>query len=895
MPLQSAVTVSFPCARLPAVLGIALTSVFCTSAAFSQTGSTAASGSDLEEVTVVGSHLPQTIHASSITVVTQDLIQQRGYSTVQQALDGLAQNSGGGIDQQLGIASFTPAAAAVNLRDLGVGRALILLDGRRLPMYPVGFNGTDSFVDISSIPVGAIDRIEVLTQGASAIYGSDALSGVINIVLKKQPVNEVSVYRSGTTQGGGDEQRWQLSTGAANDTSSALFTAEYYQRNPLGWSQRERSRSVRLGGVTGSGPGSFSFFGYPGTYTNANENAFTPAASCAVNDITPVIASGICQFNGAYYRQLWPDSNSLSAMARLTQKLSASTELFLDVLLRNGTTNTQFEPQDLDVRYDLGVSDISASVPGTPYGATGSYWRRLVELGPRTKDFSTNSYTAVAGAKGEWANRWNWELSLQSSRQKVVEADGGLALVSDWRAAINRQRDFNGDGVNDTLNLTQLIPDYIAQQLGYTAISNSSSNLSTAQWLLSGELMQLTHGPLRLATVAEYSRERYYDRHDPQILSGNVVFTTATNGAGNRARSAVGVEVQWPLLTSLQLNLAGRYDKYQDASDVGGAFSPRVTLQFEPLASWQWRASVGRDFRAPDLQRLFGGNVSSSTTLINTPRCKANGGSGRGDISVASCVSTVRAGVTTRANRDLTEEHGTHYSLGTSWQPMTNWSVSLDYFLIDLKDLVQRPDLQYVLDENAANGSYASWIIASGTQGCSTAAAFCLDMRPINIAYKKTSGLDLQLDGKLPTSVGEFSLGVTANYLLDVTMRESAVRPPVDVLKSGQLGEAVRFMGGVDLGWALNSWRSHIYLNHMGSFTPLLTTIQSRIGSFTTVNANVSRTLLTRTTLQVGVNNIFNREPPIATYQGSTSAPFYHQQFHNLDGATWVASVRQGF
>jgi iron complex outermembrane recepter protein len=889
MSLPIATSVAKPFYRHSA-LTYTVSALLAGNGALAQTSAPPASES-LEEVVIVGSHLTQPDQPVAVTVLTQDDMTQRGYATAQQALDGLAQNSGGGIDQQLGIQSFVPAAASVNLRDMGLGRALILLDGHRLPMYPVGFNGTDSFVDISSIPISAIERIEVLTEGASAIYGSDALSGVINIVLKQTPSNEVSLRQSGTTQGGGAQQRWQLSTGSKNDDSSILFTAEYAKQKALWYSQRDISRSDRLGGVSGSGPGSFSAFGYPGTYTNANENNLTPAAGCSPNDYTPVVTS-ICWFNRASFRQLWPQSDSLSAMARLTQKITDSTEAFVDLLLRNANTDFQYEPQDLDVRYDLGISDISAVVPGTPYGATGSYLRRLIEMGPRTKDFDTHSYTAIGGVKGDLENHWHWEASLQGSRQAVTESDGGLALISDWRAAVNGQRDFDGDGNNDTLNLTQALPDYIAQQLSYTAVSRSSSRLSSAQGSLTGDLLQLQHGPLKMATVIEYVRESYYDARDPELLAGNVVAAGATAGSGHRARSAAGVELQWPVLAALNVNIAGRYDQYNDDSEVGGAFSPRLALSYKPHESVQLRASAGRNFRAPDLQRLFGGDTRSTTTVINTPKCVTDGGS--------NCTNFIRANVTTHASRDLREEHGMHYSFGTVWKPFAAWSVSVDYFLIDLKDLVQRPAPQYVLDQYAANGSYADWITFNTSAPCQSPAppssgCVLLDLYPINIAYKKTSGIDVQLDGKVPTPVGAFSIGITANYLLAVRMKESADRPVVDVLADGQLGEAVRFKGGADLGWELNQWRAHIYVDYIGGFTPLFTNVQEHIGSFTTVNVSGSYALPSKTTVQLGVNNVFNREPPVATYLGNNSAPFYHQQFHNLDGATWFVNLRQGF
>lgn len=856
-------------------------------------GSVHAQSETLEPVVVVGSRIAQAQdQAQPVTVITSEQIEQRGYATVQQALDGLAHNSGGGFDQQMGL-SFTPAASGLNLRDLGVGRSLVLLDGRRLPMFPIGWNGTDSFIDISSIPAGAVQRIEVLADGASAIYGSDAMSGVINIVLKRRADNELSLRYGDTTGGGGAEQRLQLSTGAESDTGSASVFVEYYQRKPLWYSQRERTRSDRLGGVTGSGPGSFSDYGYLGTFEGYASGVTYPAGTCSTANGSPgVDANGYCEFNRAAYRQAWPDISSLSATARFDQQISDSSSWFAMLNIRNATTTTQIEPLDFN-SLDSGVV-LAAGAANNPTGEDVFVYRRMMELGPQQSTYDNQAYNAHAGLTGRLLDRFDWQLGLQAARLQLQQTDTGQILNSRMYDALQGYTDFNGDGIPDPLDLSQRIPSTIASQLEYRPVSFSQSSLQGADLQMTGPVFQLPAGTARLAAVVEYFKESYFDHPDTELIAANVGYRSASSAGGERGRSGAGLELQLPLFKQLQLNLAGRYDAYHDDSDVGGAFSPRLALEYRPSSSWLLRGSAGRSFRAPDMQRLFGGSTSGYQEFINTPQCRADGGSGRGDASVASCVTPVFAGVTSGANLKLQEERGSNYSLGVFWKPSQQWSSSLDFFAIKLRQLVQTPDGQYVLDQNALNGSFAGAISSYDPLSCPFT-DICLSLQPLNIAYKKVSGVDATTNYQWLTDWGRFSAGASASYLFKVSMRESALRAPVDVLRNGQLGEAVRLKGGIDLGWSRAAWAANVFVNYIGGFTPLDTTTQRHLASFTTVNLNVAYTLNSRASLQLGMNNLFDRMPPVDVQYGDLSQPFYHQQFHTVDGASWYLSYRQPF
>jgi iron complex outermembrane receptor protein len=394
--------------------------------------------------------------------------------------------------------------------------------------------------------------------------------------------------------------------------------------------------------------------------------------------------------------------------------------------------------------------------------------------------------------------------------------------------------------------------------------------------------------------VLEYFKESYFDEPDPELIASNVGYRQASAAQGERGHSAAGLEFQLPIFSQLKINLAGRYDGYHDDSDVSGAFSPRIALEYRPISTLLLRASAGRSFRAPDMQRLFGGTTSGFQEFINTPQCIADGGAGRGDASIASCVTPVYVGQRTGANLHLKEERGTNVGFGFFWKPNERWSGSLDFFAIKLKQLVQTPDGQYVLDEYARNGSYADAVVPFDPVNCPSTDV-CLSLQPLNIAYKKVSGVDGALDYQWATGWGRFSSGVKASYLFNVEMRESSLRAPVDVLRDGTLGEAVRLKGGIDFGWSRNVWAANVFVNYIGGFAPFDTTTEKHLGSFTTVNANVSYTLPTRASVQLGVNNLFDRMPPVDIQRSDTSQPFYHQQFHNVDGASWFVSYRQPF
>lgn len=851
----------------------------------------------LEEITVTGSRIrrAQEEGPSPIVSITAAEMDARGYNTVLEAVNDLPQNSGGGIDQQFTF-GFTPSASAVDLRGFGVGRSLVLIDGRRVPVFPLAVSGTDNFVDLSSIPVAAIERIDVVTTGASAIYGSDAVSGVVNILLKENTDTELTVRRSDTTQGGGGQTRLQFATGfeSASESKVLLF-AEYFKQDRMMFADRDYSRSDVLGGINGDGPGIFSSFGNPGTFLGDDGESALPASNCDTSNGSPGVVGPICRFNRAQYRELVPAIEHASVTGKFEMPILDQMRFFSRAVYFTSDVNTEIEPVGAD------TASIPAGSPNNPLGLDGSWFRRMVEFGPRTDDTKNHTYNVVAGLRGEIAEKYSWEFGTQYADQRVTSINGGYMLSSGLDQAVTTGVvDLDGDGDLDPINLFDPIPQSVMDAIRASPRTDGRSKITSADFTFSGDLFSVPSGAAQFAVFAEFAKQEFEDRRDADVLAGNVEALGGTAGGGDRKYSALGLELEIPIIKTLSLNLAGRYDDYNDDSDVGGAFSPRVALQFRPVTQVLFRASAGKSFRAPDLQRLFGAETTAFDDLIDTPTCIAQGGTGRGDTRVASCVQPVQSTeIHTGSNLALTEEKGENFNFGLVVDPLPGLSISTDVWYIKLEDIVNTPTEQFILDQNAADGSFAD-AIERDPAGCDPSRnSGCLSLvssQARNLSFQRAQGLDAEIRYALNAgSIGNFTFKVGGSYLDKLEIQELPGDSIINVLSEGELGEFVRFKGNASTSWRLGKVGGSVYVNHIGSFTPEDTTTVQKVASYTTVNVSGSYDLPWNGTVLLGVNNIFDKDPPLDLSDGDSGQPFYNQFFHDPYGATWWASYVQRF
>jgi iron complex outermembrane receptor protein len=862
------------------------------------------------EVTVVGSRIRRVEVEGPTPVVTINAedFEKRGYATVTDALNDLSQNAGGGFDQQ-NTFGFTPSASAIDLRGFGAGRTLVLIDGRRQPVFPLASGGTDNFVDLSSIPVGAIERVEVLTDGASAIYGSDAVSGVVNIVMKKQADNSLSARLSDTQDGGGGQQRVQFSLGSENLAGgTASFFAEFFKQKEMMFTDRSYSQSDRLGGIAGAGPGIFSSYGDPGTFIAFDDdgNAIPIAAdNCSTDGGGPGVQGGFCRFNRAQFRQLVPSWDQYSATGRYDRPVTDNVEFFSRATYFHSETATQLEP----MAYDQGGTDgfgilTPANVGSNPTtGADslpGVWRRRLTEFGPRQEDINNNTINMLAGIRGDLGDRYNWELGVSYIEQRTVSINNNFVRKSDMNALIYGQ-DLDGDGVGDggTLNLFDTIPQTLVDQLRASPRGDGKSRLSAADFQVSGDLFEFAGRTVKFASILEFNKQSFSDTRSQDVLDGDIVALGGTNGSGERKYSAFGTELEVPVFENFIVNVAGRYDNYDDDSNVGGAFSPRIALEYRPVTSLLLRGSAGKSFRAPDLQRLFGGQTQGFDDVIDTPQCIADGGSGRGDASVATCVQQAQSiAISEGGNVALTEEKGENFNFGIVFEPFSGLTLSTDFFYIELNQIVNTPAVQFILDQNALDGSFADAITrdpqAVGLQNPGGILEIAQTAR--NLSFQRMSGVDVRGDFRIPTdTLGNFTARVAGTYLNDLKIQEQPGEPIVNALSEALLGEFVRFRGTAEVGWSRGILGANVLVSHIGGFTPLDPSSVDRVGSWTTVNIGGTVETPWNSTVALGVNNVFDKDPPLDLSLGDAGQPFYNQFFHDAFGATWHVTYTQRF
>ncbi|MFK8017037.1 MAG: TonB-dependent receptor [Gammaproteobacteria bacterium] len=865
---------------------------------------------DFERISVTGSRIKRidVEGPSPVVTITSDDMQKRGYTTVLEALNDLSQNAGGGIDQQNSF-GFTPSASAVDIRGFGVGRTLVLIDGRRVPVFPLASGGTDNFVDLSSIPTAAIDRVEVLTDGASAIYGSDAISGVVNIILRKD-VDATSVnLRAGDTFGGGaDTLRAQFSHGITTAQGNILLFAEYLDVGEFAFSDRSYSASDVLGGVGGAGPGIFSSGGTPGTFRGTNGNV--PSADCLDQNPGVGVINGFCRFNRAAFRQLSSPYEALSFAAHFDQQINDDITGFGRFSFYTSETRTEIEPMFFDEGAD---AQISANAPNNPtsafndpggviYGGpqAGTFRRRLVEFGPRSSTIDNDTYSALAGLRGFLDNGYEWELGVGYTEQRITSLRQGFASRSAINAAIFGT-DTDGDGFGDTgtLNLFEPISAATVASLSTEPRTDGLSSVGSIDLQVNGDLFDMPFGTAQIAGVLEFNRQRFSDDRDPDTFNGNVIALGGAGGGGSRNYSAFGVELALPLLEDLRVNVAGRYDNYEDESSVGGSFSPRVALEYRPVQDLLVRASAGESFRAPDLQRLFGATTNGFSDLVDTPQCLQDGGTGRGDPNVLSCTQSVQSVETvTGSNIDLTEEEGSNAGIGVVYQAMDNLTLSADYFYVKLENIVNTPSNQFILDSNAADGSFANAIVRLGSE-VTTLNPGGLDVvssQARNLSFQRVQGVDLsaRYDFTLD-SVGDFSATFGGTYIDRFEIQELPGEDIVPVLSQGTLGEYVRFKANANLRWEKGDYSATVFGNFVGAFTPDDTSSIDRVSSWTTWNVTGTWNTPWNSQLLVGVNNLFDNDPPLDLSDGNNSQPFYNQFFHDALGSTAYLEYRQSF
>lgn len=825
-------------------------------------------------VIVTGSRIPRASleGPSAVTVITGDDIAKQGYRNVFDALTNQTQSSGFTTGADYGN-TFTPSANTVSLRGLGPNHTLILLNGHRLADFPIAYEGEVNFTNLANIPSSVVDRIEILSGGASAVYGSDAIAGVVNIILKKHAEGvDVNLKAGGTSRGGGSDQRLQITGGKSFEKLNTVFSVELLERDPL-WSKDREFMAAKVGvaptNLLGRKNLNTGKYVDPGDVCGSLSDLFggstvkytaKAGSYCASPKVAPT------------YWTTQTKNSSQNLFGSATYDLNPNTVLFAEALYS----------QNRSANNTRGPSWTSASTADSYFfnKNSGAYevWNRYISpeeidgVNRFNRSWDDQTSSLSFGARGELpGTNWNYELGYSASQYKSQNhVPRTLSSIDSFFLGPKLGKDADGVAIYapDPARLARRLTPADFDSIIATANSNDKAWTNTLSLTTNGEAFTLPAGPVKLATVAELGKQGFSNTPDPRINQGffNTVTPSDIN-AGTRKRYAVGVEANVPVVQSLDATLASRYDRYSFAGRDDAKPTYNAGLEWRPAKPLLVRATYGTSFRAPDMNYIFKargtGYYASSTDYY---RCAKAGQ------PVASCeFANVSPGndYVQGGSRDLRSEKGRSSGLGLVWSPSADFDVSLDYWNIKIDDLVTNLDADTLLRKESdcrIAGDLTSPTCADAIARIVRYPANAVNkpgeikeirVNPINAASEKVDGVDISAKYVLRTAdYGQFITRVNYSKTLNKHSRQFVGDPLKDDLEDLSNYDW-RDKLNVSLNWNKGAWSNTLFVQRYGKVPNQAG--EAFLSPTTLVNASVVYQLNQRTTLSVAVNNLFNK------------------------------------
>ena len=801
----------------------------------------------LDKFRVTGSHIKRinTEGPAPVLQIDREAIEHSGASSLNQLLSELTLNDGYMLNENHAL-STTPGSAGINLRGLGQEATLVLINGRRMSNYPYALNNSDTFVDLNSIPLAAVERVEVLKDGASAIYGSDALAGVVNIILRQDYDGaEVTASYGVSSEGDAEETRLNFVKGISSDKSNLTLVFDYFKREPFLLSDRDFSKTAN------------QTIAHP-VYGTDYRSPYDNSPANYVDDATwgGVAASFPDYFDPNPWITAVPESERVGGLLSYKRDISTDLTFFTDLLVSQNTSEYKAAPTSL---WGLSIFDnvlFPAAHPNNPEGVDLALFWRITELGSRTDEIKTDTYRLVAGFEGVY-NDWDWETGIHQAKSKSTLSGRNYVSASTLQTA------FDNNLLNPFGTSSQADLDFIRTGIGRTAETLSQG----IDAKISGEIGQMDAGPLMLAVGGSYLNE---DLEDTPNLEPDILGQGSTAGKGDRNSTAVFAELNLPLQENIEMQLALRAENY---SDFGSTVNPKAAIKYKPSSTVMLRASVGTAFRAPSLSELHQADTSATAFLVDTARCIDAGG-------VGPLCDPQQTAVIVSSNPNLDAEESTSYYLGALFEPTKQFSVGLDYWNYDQKNIVA-VNTQDVVDINDDTK-----VIRPG--GPLTAIAGVFDQYT-NTANRKTDGIDIDLRYRWDTSVGKFELRSMTTKLFSFKERIRAADAYVDYAGKFQRPD---LRSSLSLNWKRDDYAVVLSTHYIDSYEDSNYDNDSHIvDSYQTYDGQFIYSGFEKMSLVVGVNNILDEAPPFS----NSSYAGYDSATHNPTGRFYYVRLNHQF
>ncbi|MES2261406.1 MAG: TonB-dependent receptor [Pseudomonadota bacterium] len=875
----------------------------------------AESSQPLQRVEITGSAIKriESETALPVQVITRADIDKTGVTTAAELLARVSANVGGLTDgASINVGGDQRGFNSANLRGIGTSSTLVLLNGRRMANF--ASPGDDAGVDLNNIPAAALQRVEVLLDGASALYGTDAIGGVINFITRKDFKGvELNGYASRTKEGGAGKRTASISAGAGDVGKDgynvfAVFDAQHTDR--LNTSQRsfipELQIPERLGHLLSSftSPANirltstqrdhlqdigFKINGKP--ITNRQINLSVPGCAPPANIYLPAGTGGVdaCTYNYMGDTELYPESNKVNLLSRGVLQLNADNQVYVEAALSRSRTNYVGSSARvigyLDYRKvpqlaNTGLDQLDDDIPGEL-----ELRMRLNEAGMRTSELTSSSQRYVVGLTGS-SNGWDYDVGLNHSVNTVKDKDvHGYVLYDQLLAGIadGRINPFGPSGASGValLNSIQVNDD----------VRHARGTMDAIDFKASHALMKMGGGDMALAIGGEVRRERTDFMPSALLLSDNINNDPAPEGghatSDKRNVAALYGELLLPFTKQWEAQLSARYDHYQV---VGGAASPKVGVTYLPSKQLLLRASAGRGFRAPSMSDLFRPTVYSATATLPDPVLCATV-----DNNYADCADNWNTRRYSNAN--LKPEHSRQFSLGAVFEPSRLWNVSADYWHIKRTDLISEIGDDVILGNLAKYGN----LVHRTEDGDID----YIELHKENRGAQLASGIDLKADLRgTPTAFGQFSAHLNGTYVLSSKLQTSPGDAYISNLNRFVTeGVVQRWRHNISVDWDSGPLSASLMNTYSSAYQDQNSAINidngsvvaaNRVKAYSIWDVSAAYAINKQFKLRAGIQNLLDTSPPYSN-QAFFFISGYDPSYTDPRGRRFYASANYSF
>jgi iron complex outermembrane receptor protein len=877
----------------------------------------------LDRVEVTGSLIKRVESelALPVTNISMDELQRAGITNAEQTLRAITQNNAGGAVTSGSVSANNGGASYASLRALGAQRTLVLLNGKRIINNP---NQTVA-VDLNTMPMAAIERIEVLSDGASATYGTDAIAGVINYITRKQYQGiTVGAETQLPEEGGAETYLANVLAGWGNLATQGwnVFGGFNFRKQlPLGGTERSFMESSYIPARGFDGTSSTTFpgnYSQSGTITNTNPTlpgCFPPSSIRVRNN-------SFCSADTQVFTDVLPDQEQYSLFLKGSAALGENNTLSAEYFYSKNIVNSQIAPSP---ETGLTMQPNSPFFPGNgitpitnpalnPANSISVGWRTTA-LGPRQTEIENETQRAVLSLDGN-AKGWDYTANLLWSTAHVTsefkQGYGNRSALVNGMLGQNGAPFLNPFGSQTAQGLAYMQANQVLGQI---------QDIDGTMWSINGaaqtQFGKLAGGPMSLAIGAEYRSEDNTFKTDTAKASqssSSGLAGAAPLREGDRHVWAIAAEMNFPILKNLEAAVAVRYDDY---SDFGGTTNPKVAIRYQPVEALLLRGSYNTGFAAPTLAQLYAPNATTFTGgRYSDPVLCPNGVPNLAAGAVPSRDCGLQFQQLTGGNPNLQPEESDAWTVGFVFQPTPEISFGLDYWNYKVTDNLG------VIGETTIFGDYSKYsslfVRCSAAPPSRTATigacqipggdplAYIVNTQQ-NLGETKTQGIDGQFNWKgRPGPYGTFSFELRGTYVLKY---EFQVEPngqfydPVGNFNAQFGGPVIRYQQVTAFGWQYGAWQANLFNRFFTGYkdqNPGGTSVQAAwndntVGKTSLWNLSATWTGIKGLTLQAGVLNLLDSDPPYSNQVLRFQSRAYDDRFASPIGRTWQLAAKYEF